>query len=318
MKAQWKLSALAAAGCLALLIGGCTRDPAVLKQRHFEKAQTYYSQGQYNEAIIELKNALQIDPKFSAAAHLIGRAYAAKAWHLDAVQELRRAVELEPDNLEAHIDLGRAYVAIEAWEDALREALTIASKDPANGSALYFRAAALNARGQRQDALALMEKALAALQSSPELHTLHGGILNGLERFVEAESAYRAALAQNPKHAAALIGLGDVLTRQNRPDEARRLLDQAKADNPTDASVRLALSAVHAAAGTWRRPQGARVAAAPELDPARGPHGRSAQRPDGTIPRGDGDADRPEADATEPSSRPVLARTCASRTQSAR
>ena len=40
-----------------------------------------------------------------------------------------------------------------------------------------------------------------------------------------------------------------MLRRQNRPDEARRLLDQAKADNPTNASVRLALSAVHAAGG---------------------------------------------------------------------
>ena len=40
-----------------------------------------------------------------------------------------------------------------------------------------------------------------------------------------------------------------MLRRQNRADEARRLLDQAKADEPTNASVRLALSALHAAGG---------------------------------------------------------------------
>src|SRR5213593_4136441 len=122
MKTRWTLSALVAAGCMALIVGASTRDPAVVRQRHFEKAQEYYAKSQYNEAIIELKNALQVDPKFSPAVHLIGRAYAAKAWYLDAARELRRAVELDPNNLEAHIDLGRAYLAIEAWEDTLRAA----------------------------------------------------------------------------------------------------------------------------------------------------------------------------------------------------
>src|SRR5206468_8397770 len=160
MTRHWTVSAVVATVCIALLASACAKDPAVAKQRHLEKAQAYYAKQQYNEAIIELKNALQIDPKFPPAVHLIGRAYTAKAWHLDAAREFRRAVELEPDNLEAHIDLGRAYVAIEAWEDALREAATIAAKDPANAWALYFRAAALNAKGQRQDALAATDKAL--------------------------------------------------------------------------------------------------------------------------------------------------------------
>src|SRR5437867_2982785 len=195
MKTHWKLSALVAAGCLALIMGSCAKDPTIVKQRHLEKAQGYYAKGQYNEAIVELKNVLQIDPKFTPAVRLIGRAYAAKAWHVDAVRELRRAVELEPDNVETHIDLGRAYITTEAWENALREAAAIADKDPANAWALYFRAAALNAKGKPQDALAAIVKALGSGQPSPEFQAVHGDILNGLERLGEAESAYRAALA---------------------------------------------------------------------------------------------------------------------------
>lgn len=198
---------------------------------------------QYNEAIIELKNALQIDPKFGPAVHLIGRAYSAKGWHLDAVRALRGAVELQPDNLEVHADLGRTYIKIEAWDDALREAATITDKDPANAWAMYFRAAGLNAKGQRQDALIAVEKALAEDQSPPEFQTVHGDVLNGLDRLGDAQQAYRAALARNPKYAAALVGLADLLRRQNRPDEARSLLEQAKAAEPTNAAPRLALSA---------------------------------------------------------------------------
>jgi len=187
MKTRWKLSALLAAGCISLIISGCAKDPVIAKQQHLEKAQGYFAKSQYNEAIIELKNALQIDPKFVPAMHLIGRAYAAKAWYLEAVRELRRAVELEPDNVGARIDLGHAYLRLELWEDVLRAADAVAGKDPANPSALYFRAAVLNAKGQRQDALAAIDKALAAGQSPPEFQTVHGDILNGLERLGEAE-----------------------------------------------------------------------------------------------------------------------------------
>src|SRR5205823_10500983 len=123
---RWKLLAFITAGCLGLLASGCTRDPAVAKQRHLEKAQAYYAKKQYNEAIIEVKNALQIDPKFAPAVHLIGRAYAAKAWHLDAMRELGRAVELQPDNIAARVDLGRSYIKLEGWADALKEADAIA------------------------------------------------------------------------------------------------------------------------------------------------------------------------------------------------
>ena len=41
MKTRWTLSALVAAGCMALIVGACTRDPAVVRQRHFEKAQEF-------------------------------------------------------------------------------------------------------------------------------------------------------------------------------------------------------------------------------------------------------------------------------------
>src|SRR5262249_2643880 len=194
MRTRVRLFTLITLGCFAAMAVACTKDPAVVKQRYLDKAQSYYAKGQYNEAIVELKNALQADPKFAPALHLLGRAYAAKAWHLDAVRELRRAAELQPDNLELHADLGRTYVRVEAWDDALREAATIAAKEPANAWAAYFRAAALSAQGQRKEALAAIDQALAAGQPPPEFHKVRGDVLSGLDRLPEAESAYRAAL----------------------------------------------------------------------------------------------------------------------------
>ena len=116
--------AMAMAALLSL--SACAQDPAVAKQRYVDKAQSYFAKGEYNEAIIQLKNALQIDPKFPPAVHLLGRTYARKAWHFDALRELRRAAELQPDNLETRTDLARVYAAIEAWNRVLQEADAVA------------------------------------------------------------------------------------------------------------------------------------------------------------------------------------------------
>src|SRR5205085_1621335 len=149
------------------------------------------------------------------------------------------------NNVEARVDLGRAFVKLEAWDDVLREASALAERAPSNPSVIYLRAAGLNAKGQRTEALETIDKALAMPNPAPELQAARGDILVGLDRFPEAEQAYRAALAQNPKQAAARLGLGDLLRRQQRTDEARPLLDQAKADDPTNAAVRLALAEMH-------------------------------------------------------------------------
>src|SRR5262249_52337933 len=146
-------------------------------------------------------------------------------------------------------DLGRAYLALDAWDDVLKEATTILQREPANLDAFYFRAAALSAKGQSQEALNDIDKVLASGQSSPEFQTVKGDALSRLEKFGDAEQAYRSALAQNPKYARALVGLSDLFRRQNKPDEARRFLDQAKANDPNDARVRMSLSALLASTG---------------------------------------------------------------------
>src|SRR5262245_40535074 len=121
----------------------CTQDPAVKKQRAYERGVEFLSKGKYNEAIIELKNALQIDPKFVPALHTLGRAYMAKSWFADALRELQRGSEAVPGNTELRADLGRVFLELEAWKDAQREGEAIAEREPANAYGQYLIGAAL-------------------------------------------------------------------------------------------------------------------------------------------------------------------------------
>src|SRR5687767_14949764 len=110
---------------LGFLVLGCTQDPNVKKQQYLERGAKYHAEGKHNEAIIQFKNALQIDPKFVPAALALGRAYRAKSWSTDAGRELRRATELDPANLDARLELGQIYLDVEAWESALGQAKAI-------------------------------------------------------------------------------------------------------------------------------------------------------------------------------------------------
>ena len=138
---------------IALLAGACTQDPNVKKQQYLQRGIAYQAEGKYNEAIIQLKNALQIDPKFAPALHAIGRAYRAKSWSVDALRELHRAVELEPDNVAARVDLGQVYLDLEGWSAAIEQADAIRVRAQDSPGELYIRGVALNGLGNHAQAV---------------------------------------------------------------------------------------------------------------------------------------------------------------------
>ena len=59
MKRYSSLCAIALAGCL--LLTGCSRDPNQRKQEYLESGNRYFENKQFPEAVIEYRNAIQID-----------------------------------------------------------------------------------------------------------------------------------------------------------------------------------------------------------------------------------------------------------------
>jgi len=57
---------------LALTLVSCSRDPASTRKRYVESGNKYFDRGRYNEAMIQYRNALKIDPKFGLAYYKVG------------------------------------------------------------------------------------------------------------------------------------------------------------------------------------------------------------------------------------------------------
>jgi tetratricopeptide (TPR) repeat protein len=231
---------------LALLAGAaCTQSPQVRKQRALQRGQEYLRNGKSNEAIVEFRSALQVDPDFVPALQGLGEAYAAKSWFGDALRELIRAQGLAPDSLPIAADLGRVLVDVGAWKDAQEQAGKILEKEPRNPDGLYIRAAALMQEGKVKEALALLE-GLGPGEGPKELPRLRATALFRLGKTAEAEQAFRLALEKDPSDARSMASLGEIRLLAQQYPEALKLFEQAKSINPADPGIRLGLAAAKA------------------------------------------------------------------------
>src|SRR5437762_3857645 len=89
----------------AFLFTACSTDPNTRKLNFLRDAERYSKSGKYQEAVIQFRNALEIDPRFAPAHYGLGSAYIALKNNESAYRELTEAVTLDPANAQAQVKL---------------------------------------------------------------------------------------------------------------------------------------------------------------------------------------------------------------------
>lgn len=168
MKTLWKY--LLVAFVLTALLAACGK-PEISDVEHVQQAKQYQTDGDFKASLIELKNALQKNPKNPEARLLLGELYVLLGNGAAAEKELQRARELGVAGPFVE-RLGLRAKLLQKQFDEVLETLT--------------------------------EKESAG---RPELQTLRGEALLGLGRNEEAKAAFRSALRENPDETDALLGL---------------------------------------------------------------------------------------------------------------
>ena len=234
-------------GVLAVMGASCAPSPEVRKQKALERGEKYLIEGKPNEAIIELQNALQVDPKFAPALHALGRAYERKSWFFDAERELTRAQKLRPDSVPVAVDLGKVLIELGAWDEAEEQVKLILTQEPDNPQALTIRGGVLRGQGKLNEAFALLKTTPPGRIS--EVDRIRADILLSAGKFDEAEAAYRVAQATKPDDLKTLLGLGAISLERRKLDEAKEFFQQAKASNPYDPRPPTGLASILAQQG---------------------------------------------------------------------
>jgi Tfp pilus assembly protein PilF len=94
-----------------MLAGGCRTDPNVAKHQYLQSGQRFMEQGKYQQAEIQFRNALKIDPRFADAYLQLSKPAIATAHWQDALGDLKRALQLDPNLTEARLAISRLYLS---------------------------------------------------------------------------------------------------------------------------------------------------------------------------------------------------------------
>ena len=89
-------------------------------------------------------------------------------------------------------------------------------------------------RGQFDDAVDLLRRAIRARPRFPDAYNNLGVALEARQQFLKAEWAYRLAVRLNPSHVAAQCNLGNLVRKQARPREAMDIFGTALRLRPND------------------------------------------------------------------------------------
>jgi tetratricopeptide (TPR) repeat protein len=135
----------------------------------------------------------------------------------EAVARLQTAVAARPYHAGTRTNLIRALLA----DQRPTEALAVASSCPAeNAEITFLRGTALNALGQPEAAVGVLESAVALDPANAAAVLNLGNACADLDRLGQAEAYCRRAIELAPKLAEAHASLGFVLTSCGRLDEA--------------------------------------------------------------------------------------------------
>jgi Flp pilus assembly protein TadD len=203
--------------------------------------------GNYPGAVRLYRRGLELEPRNVELLNAIGFALFQQGNSKEATVELEKALAIDPKHWKAHNNMALASIdlgELELAEAHYRESLAI-QPQPAIYNDLGF---VLERLGMTEDAAAAYGK---ALELDPKSSVAHYNLGNSLARsgaYAAAEKHFRAALKTSP-NTEAYTGLGIVLERQGRVDEAVASLQAAIEADPKNAVAHRELAGILAGLG---------------------------------------------------------------------
>ena len=239
-----------AVGCLLAL--ACQADPSVRKQQYLENGNKYFAEGKYAYAIIEYRNAADIDPSFGEARKQLAEAYARSNDPRRAFDEYIFAADLLPGDVQLQLTAGEYALTVRRPEHALVRADKALKQEPNNIQAHLLRGNALAGLSSFDDALKAIEQAIRLDPERGTTFTQLGLVEFARGRKTEAETAFTKAVELAPKSVEAHLALGNFYWSLGKAPETEKAFRSALAIDSKNSIANRAIAAFLIATGKYR------------------------------------------------------------------
>lgn len=170
------------------------------KGQFLEKGVELFDQGEFKQAELEIKNAIQENPD-TAEAYYYMALLNEKGRKFKAMREnLIESVKLNPDNIKVRLKLGKVYLLFNQLDLSLKEVESVLTKDSEQFDALTLKAAILAKQNKEIDALAIIDDVLQKKADHIEAISLKTALLIKKKSFDEALSTLNPAIEKFEKN----------------------------------------------------------------------------------------------------------------------
>ncbi len=230
-------------------------NPEKAKVEHVTRGDVLLKEKKYQEAMLEYRNALQIDDNLAAGHWGLAQCYEGLQRASEAFDELRRVVQIDPTYKEARFKLGTYYLLgsqkdgkvanQQLFDEALLNAQELIKQDEKYVPGHILLANVLAVRGDRDKALAELNHAIELepnrIESHASLATFYwqGGDPK------KAEEVFQHAIQINDHASLAYIEYGKFLIQTGRSDAAEAQFRKAVEVDPSNADVRFVLASFY-------------------------------------------------------------------------
>lgn len=219
------------------------------KIKYLEKGKAYIEEQNYDKALIEIKNVLQIDPKFAEAHYVMGQINEQEKELRKAMGNYNKAIELDPQHIGAKVGLAKIYV-IAGTEDYINQARQLLAevKSAVNDhpEADLISATIDYKTGEKEKATRSLE---IIVKNNPKLvegASLLSTIYMADDKEPAAISVLKKSVEDNPSNIPLRIKLAQILAKNGDYVGAEKYLKQAIEVEPERYALQVALSSFYA------------------------------------------------------------------------
>lgn len=174
----------------------------------------YSRQGKMNEALLDFASAERLNPQSPLVYLNRGLAQFAAGYYQSAAEDYSQMMELDPTNPRAYLERGRAFMKMNYYQNAMDDFEQALALNP-NYALPYFYMAELEFnRGETDKGIAYAEKAKLLAPTYAPTYEMLGDML-ALESPVEATQHYLAARRLDPARALRYQGKIRMMTTEN-------------------------------------------------------------------------------------------------------
>ncbi len=210
--------------CVLLIVTTSCSNKKDKKEAHYQKGIEYVAVDNNKAAILEFRNAVQIDPKFAEARYQLALAYLKTGELKQAFKQFERTASLDPQNTDALLKSAEMYFIGKAIKESRERITRLLAIDPKSSDAYALLASIELNENELEKSQDAIEMAINLNQNQARYYLIKASILSAREDFAEAVKANLKAIELDSENVTSYNALVGLYLSRGKLEEAEKTL----------------------------------------------------------------------------------------------